>query len=779
MSKIRNLKIDKDMEEKLKYIGLDLNNIPQNLTEIHDLKFKILKSQDEKNYKQYRFVNIQDIDILISNSNSFSEVKEKYENASPLYTYLDTNNEESMEKYYIFLKMVKKVEIEDIKKVEKEQMLLSKNIPFKVRYSGNYLWSIFYSEVTKRYFMIVTTENTNYAPFFYLLKKKVENKKDEKIYVPISCLDYSGKILKKSEIKDMENYLWLFTKDYPSIYEVCNKRGIPSIQIIGETEIYGKIKTVYKMSFESPKEAKKFYKLLKALFILETELPHYYKFTTNIDISGKLNLYLNDMEIQYETLLEFVLEQYIKSISLKEKVEDEIEELSEKLASYKKESINLENEYISKEKQISTFLECKKSFFGKVKYYFKLSKNLKGNNKKSKKQNDLLEETEKKQNNKNKKEKLKLENRNYSLDELVLSFKELEELENNKKNIIMDINALKLKNKNLKKKIENATSYINEINKHKKSIFEFWKYSNKDEVAALEEGEQEEINVTKIEKIFSFEDDFEKFGEGVDKLQRTKYTDSELDSSFIATTELLDLMNRTYKKQAVAKEFTDKLKELKNNKALDIDDDETEFDIFGKLSNDKTKERVIKNKVHRETPRNQYEILNIRKDTKGLDLKSSLVNIIKDIKKALKKNILPEDAYVYKATPYKLDTEELQIFSLNEESEIERYLENDDENKKFYLYKIKLNKGTNFIGFSNIIYYNNKNMTLPLGMDISDKILIDLRTLELNEVNKKVIRKIQFLDNKNDFSKIVLNTIETQELTSKVKEKKKKVKDEE
>ena len=52
----------------------------------------------------------------------------------------------------------------------------------------------------------------------------------------------------------------------------------------------------------------------------------------------------------------------------------------------------------------------------------------------------------------------------------------------------MDINALKLKNLNLTKKIENATAFIEEIDSHKKSIFEFWKYSNKDEVQALQKG---------------------------------------------------------------------------------------------------------------------------------------------------------------------------------------------------------------------------------------------------------------------------------------------------
>ena len=35
-------------------------------------------------------------------------------------------------------------------------------IPFKVRYSGNYLWQIYYSEETEQYFMIVPTEDKDY-----------------------------------------------------------------------------------------------------------------------------------------------------------------------------------------------------------------------------------------------------------------------------------------------------------------------------------------------------------------------------------------------------------------------------------------------------------------------------------------------------------------------------------------------------------------------------------------------------------------------------------------
>ena len=70
-----------------------------------------------------------------------------------------------------------------------------------------------------------------------------QKKKNEKIFVPIRNVEYSNKYLKKSEFEDIENYLWLFTKDWPLIYEVYDKRNKLSIHIVGETEVYHKIKT--------------------------------------------------------------------------------------------------------------------------------------------------------------------------------------------------------------------------------------------------------------------------------------------------------------------------------------------------------------------------------------------------------------------------------------------------------------------------------------------------------------------------------------------------------
>ena len=108
--------------------------------------------------------------------------------------------------------MLEEVKIEEIEKIEKEQQTINKKIPFKVRYSGNYLWQIYYAEATDQYFMIVPTEDKDYSTFFYVLKKQIEKKKAGKIFVPISNAEYTRELLNKTEIQSLENYLWLFTK---------------------------------------------------------------------------------------------------------------------------------------------------------------------------------------------------------------------------------------------------------------------------------------------------------------------------------------------------------------------------------------------------------------------------------------------------------------------------------------------------------------------------------------------------------------------------------------
>ena len=749
--------IDSNIKEKIEYLRLNFEKVPKTLIATDNLNFKLFKGYDEKQYKQYKYIKISDIDILLTPTHRLDSLSERYDKASPLYMYLDSKQEENAEKYITFLKMLKKIEISDVEKIEKEQEKLAKEIPFKVKYNGNYLWQIYYSGSTDRYFMLVPTEDSDYSAFFYLLKKKIENKRNEKVFVPISYLDYSEEILKKSEIKDLENYLWLFTKDYPSIYEVFDQNNKNTLQIIGETKVYGRIRTLYKNVFDSSKEANKFFKLLKALFILQIGLPHYYNFTTSINENGEIELYLDDEIIKYEELPKFVSNQYKKSVELKISTEKEIITLNEKLNTLKKESIQLEKEYLEKEKMISTFLECKKSFFGKVKYFFTSGKK----SKKTKKNDEKISVEDKLENNENSIDKnIEIEEKNHTLDELIMSFKELELVENKKKNAVQDINALKLKNKNLKKKIENASSYINEINKHKKSIFEFWKYSNKDQVASLEEGEQEEVNISKIEKVFDYDNDFEIFGEKVDKNQRIKFTDSELEASYIASTDLFDLVKRIHNKENIElTEYSEILKELKDQKTEVTDESDETFDVFGSDSAKFDKERKIGNKTHRENPRNKYQILGIKKGMKVLELKKALTDVDKEIKKALTKNSLNEDLYVYFISENKIDFKGLMIVSLNEEKYMQDFIKYSESNRDIYIYRIKLPINTNFIGFTNIVMYNNRNMTLPVGMHESSQILIDYDNLNINQINNNQIN-IEYLENeKDDFSNIITKKI--------------------
>ena len=141
----------------------------------------------------------------------------------------------------------------------------------------------------------------------------------------------------------------------------------------------------------------------------------------------------------------------------------------------------------------------------------------------------------------------------YTIEDLVTIYSLHEKGQKHYKNLKQDMKALELKLENLNSKVRNANQYIEEIDKHKKSIFEFWKFANKDEKLALEMGEDKENdnNKDELKKSFDFEMDFEKLGEEVDSLQRKKLSHEETDSLFIAQTELLNSINMVRSKNIV------------------------------------------------------------------------------------------------------------------------------------------------------------------------------------------------------------------------------------
>ena len=744
------------ISDKLEYLGLDLDKIPQNLKKFEPLEFRVSRFYDEKQYRQYRYIDVKDIQILLSPTNRLTDLNEKYQKARPLCEYLDNKNEENLIKHTTFLNMLKNVSIEEIENVENEQTKLNREIPFKVKFQGNYLWQIYYSENTDKYFMIVPTEDTDYSTFFYLLKRQIENKRVGKVFVPVSNVKYSNKYLKKSEFEDIENYLWLFTKDWPLIYEVYDKKNEMTVQIIGETNVYEKIKTTYKIQLNNEAEASEFYKLVKALFILQTEIPNYYNFETNINNEGKLEFYLDDQKIEYKHMVEFIREQYKIGLKRRKEVKSKIRAYNKRIKKLQELVATQEIEYLAKEKQISTFLECKKSFFGKVKYYFKYSKK---SNKgiKTEVEEEIVEENQQAEpvqtSEPTKREKKRIPIKKiYTLEELITSYKELEELENQMKNLLMDINALKLKTKNLAKKIENASKYIEEIDSHKKSIFEFWKYSNKDEMDVLPEGEQEEVNVIKrIEKTFNYEDDLEEFGKKLDKIQRKNLTKEDTDSVYIATTNLVEVLNKIKTNNILPEEIEKSLKDLKAEAKELKSLEEEEYDIFGNVIQDTTKIRKINNKKHRELPKDKFNILEVNKNTKQIGFKLVLQSIIQNITKALEKGVIPESLPVYKAINENiLNNKGINVFNINPEKEMKEASMSYGNN--INLYKLHIKEGTKGIGFTNIIFYDNQNKTLPVGMDLSTKMIIDTSKLHLRMLDQKSFNIMSFDNEQDDFS---------------------------
>lgn len=276
----------------------------------------------------------------------------------------------------------------------------------------------------------------------------------------------------------------------------------------------------------------------------------------------------------------------------------------------------------------------------------------------------------------------------------------------------------------------------------------------------MPEGEEEEVNIIKkVTKVFDYEEDIERFGKTMDKMQRKTLSKEETDSVFITTTNVLEVLNKVKKNIALPKDIENNLKELKKQATqektlLGME----EFDIFGGIGQDSTKVSKINNKKHREIKKDRFNILDITKNTKQIGYKLALEKTIENVKKAISKTVVTEDLPVYKAIDgEKLDAQNINVFNINPENEIKETLKNDSTKINFY--KINLKEGTNAVSYSNIIFYDNQNKTLPVGQDLSTKILIDVSKMNLELKEKKSFKIVDMEDNQDDFSKINIKNI--------------------
>lgn len=648
--------------------------------------------------------------------------------------------------------MISSMDIDKIEEIDNEQKRLNDNIPFKVKYQKDYLWQIYYSEYTNKYFMLVPTEDLEYSAFFYILKKQLQNakkRKQEKIFVPISYTDYSREYLNRMQIADIENYLWLFTKEWPLVYEVYDKDENLSLQITGKAYIYDDIQSDYKVVLKNKEDAMKFYKLLKALFIMKTEVPHHYNVRLSIDDKGSLEFNVNNKKVIYEILSSFIKEEFLKAEEEKINLIDDKAEKEKELDSLQKKSSKLEREYLEKERQISTFLECKKTFFGRVKYFFKYKK----------------VSLTKSEENKEREQEIKLVRinkyaevkSNYTLEELVELYKQIDKEDSKVKNIRLDIKAIEQKIVDLENKVKNARQYIKEIDNHKKSIFEFWKFTNKDKASELPEGKAKEENDESIKKVFKYEFDFEDLSVKLDKIQRDELTKEELDSLYLTDTYILEDINKVSKEESITEERLEYLKEksIEANSLLDKEN----FDIFGGMAYD-NKLKILANKKHREIEREVFRILDINKNTTIEEYTKSIKEIIGNIETALEKVKISLSLPVYMTSTEQLNNR-FNVLSIEGKKAILDLLKEDIE--IFNLYKINLKENTPILAFTNIAYFENNNKTLPLGMNVSEDILIDNNLINLELKEKQELKLVTYEDLNDELSDIIIKTMKIEE----------------
>ena len=60
------METNENLTEKLNFIGLDLKNIPDKFNLFQPIDFGIHKNYNEKNYKVYKYVDINDIEIFLT-----------------------------------------------------------------------------------------------------------------------------------------------------------------------------------------------------------------------------------------------------------------------------------------------------------------------------------------------------------------------------------------------------------------------------------------------------------------------------------------------------------------------------------------------------------------------------------------------------------------------------------------------------------------------------------------------------------------------------------------
>ena len=718
------------MSEVLDYIKLNMKKIPKKISTSKP-EFSITKSFDNSTqYRVYKTISAKDVEILLSDTDRTTDIKERYKAAITLADYIDEFEDD-------FIELSEKCTVEEIEELEDLQKQLVKEIPYFVKYDKNYLWQIYYSSEDDKYFMLFPTKEGETAVLFYMIKAKLA-KEDTKIFVPICKEAYKTEIATDKEISEIENYLWLFTKNWPQICEIDGEK----IVISGEAKLPENLKTKYKIVLNNAEEAKKEFTLLKALFVLATETNYEYNFEPSLAEDGTLEFYYQDEIINMDNIDKFITYQTVYKNKLKENIQNLIDDSKNNLKILNENYDKMQIKYNEQKAIIEQYLNCQHSFFKKVKFFFKLNKEknkVKVDAKKFKgvkTTKQLQKEEEEKQVEeitiesimiKSAEEARKIvedETVKYSLTDLIKIYNEAKKIIEEEKNVEADFKAAELKNDRLSYKVKNASQYIEEINKHKANIFDFFKFSGKNNMFALQKGSEPEVKEKKVVVPFSLEEDFAEFSVKADKVQRDIFNEEEKNAILVSQYLLPSLNSVITKKDTYV--IDEQYEELKAQyEKADAD----ELNIFGGLMENFDGIKKLNNKKHRETKRELFNVMGFDNTTTSDEFKEKIRHFANVLSEAYQKNNALYNMTIYYDNKNK-------GFIYGNINPLELFYK-EDVNK---VYKTKVASDSNIIYYTNTVFYNNFNDTLPLGMDESTAVLIKVgNNKKLSERNINIM----------------------------------------
>ena len=180
-----------------------------------------------------------------------------------------------------------------------------------------------------------------------------------------------------------------------------------------------------------------------------------------------------------------------------------------------------------------------------------------------------------------------------------------------------------------------------------------------------------------------------------------------------------------------------------------------DFDIFGALTEDRARIKKLADKKHREIEKNKIQVLKINENSSIQEIEETLKHKEKELEEALKKIYTPIDLKLYKLVDknFCISSNEYLLLNMDEVETIEELYE-----AELKLIEIHMKENMPVVFFTNIIYYNNKNNTLPIGMNLGTKVLIDTSQFKFSLKGSKTIARI------NDIHEMQHITIEEYEL---------------